>query len=508
MVHIAERKVYERVVRGKYRYRDVYTLLPVGSYKEYNYGDISVYTKGDDESFNAFMEKPYIVIQQNAQSLLITPKWTGIRAGWLVNQNESFYVYRVDRFALWAGLIPDELKDEFDLEARFKTLRLEEGYLVGSEEELREAWRRYRPDLLRRERGKGIRVKSGRIVSLSLKLLKDGVIPWTSKHVKASWKWKTDIQLRPYQREALEFWLRNGCMTLLFPFGGGKTFTAIAVISAVSDKTLIVVPSLTLVGQWVRALKKHLSGPRIGEYSGERKTEGDVIVATYQTALDKLARRKWRLLIFDEGHHYPAPSYSRLAFLDADYRLTLTGTPWREDGHSEYIYLLGGYPYGSDWNRLVKEGWIRKPPVYLHVTAAKLWTLKRLVQRLAAPLLVFCDTVALGKEAAKALGIPYVYGVHSVKKRLEMVEKHKRLIVSRVFDEGISLPELRTVIEYDMLFGSRRQEAQRAGRLLHSVYEGTEYHIIMTPEELEKYGKRLQSLYARDFEIKLVKEGA
>lgn len=127
---------------------------------------------------------------------------------------------------------------------------------------------------------------------------------------------------------------------------------------------------------------------------------------------------------------------------------------------------------------------------------------------MAAPLLVFCDTVALGKEAEKALGIHYIYGKHSVKKRLEMVEKHKRLIVSRVFDEGISLPELRTVVEYDMLFGSRRQEAQRAGRLLHSVYEGTEYHIIMTPEELERYGKRLQSLYARDFEIKLVKEGA
>jgi len=80
MVKVAERKVYERVIRGRYRYRDVYTLLPVGSYKEYNYGDISVYTKGDDESFNAFMEKPYIVIQQNDQSLLITPKWTGIRA--------------------------------------------------------------------------------------------------------------------------------------------------------------------------------------------------------------------------------------------------------------------------------------------------------------------------------------------------------------------------------------------------------------------------------------------
>ena len=92
-----------------------------------------------------------------------------------------------------------------------------------------------------------------------------------------------------------------------------------------------------------------------------------------------------------------------------------------------------------------------------------------------------------------------------MKKRLEMVEKHPKLIVSRVFDEGVSLPDLRAVIEYDFLGGSRRQEAQRAGRLLHSVYEGTEYHIIMTPEELEKYGKRLQSLYARDFEIKILR---
>jgi len=168
---VIERNVVEvRPKPGKpYSYRRVYTDLKPGPVTEYSYGDTSVFTR--DGAFKDFADKPYIVIQQKDHALLVTPKWTGIRAGWLVTQNESFYVFRVDRFALWAGLVPPELREEFGLEARFKTLRLEGSYLVGSEEELREAWRRYRSDLLRRERGKGIRVKSGRRCARSLSWL-------------------------------------------------------------------------------------------------------------------------------------------------------------------------------------------------------------------------------------------------------------------------------------------------------------------------------------------------
>lgn len=505
-MRVVDRRVEE--VRPKpnkpYAYRRVYTSLEPGGVKEYFYGETSIFSR--DEAFKRFAEKPYVVIQEKDHALLITPKWTGIRAGWLVFQNESFYVYRVDRFALWAGLVAEELRSEFDLEPKFKTLKLQGEYLTGSEEELEKAWRLYRSDLLRREDGLGIRVKAGRFVSLALKLLKDGVIPWAVREVKMDMKWQTDIRLRPYQQEALEFWLRHGNMTLLFPFGAGKTYMAVVAIALLSRPTLIVVPTLTLVRQWVDMLKAHLKGPRIGEYSGERKLDGEVVVATYQTALEKLSKRRWGLLVFDEAHHYPAPTYSRLAYIDADYRLSLTATPWREDGHSEYIYLLGGYPYGSDWNRLVEEGWIRKPPVYLHVSTGKFWVLKRLVEKSHGRLLVYCDSIRLGRELSRALNIPYVYGEYSTAKRLEMVEKHEKLIVSRVFDEGVDIPDLKTIVEYDFQWGSRRQEAQRCGRILHSVYTGTEYHIVMTPEELEKYGRRLQSLYARDFDVRVIEE--
>jgi len=87
-----------------------------------------------------------------------------------------------------------------------------------------------------------------------------------------------------------------------------------------------------------------------------------------------------------------------------------------------------------------------------------------------------------------------------------MLLKYDKLICSRIFDEGISLPDLRSVIEYDFLGKSRRQELQRATRLCHSRYTGLQYHILMSPVEFEKYKRRLYALYSRGFDIKVEKD--
>jgi len=111
--------------------------------------------------------------------------------------------------------------------------------------------------------------------------------------------------------------------------------------------------------------------------------------------------------------------------------------------------------------------------------------------------------IRLGEEASRILGIPYVHGMHSMKRRMELARKNQRLICSRIFDEGIDLPDLAGVIELDFLFGSRRQELQRAGRLMHSTHEGLAYHILMSPDEYEAYQKRLYGLYAKSFKIQV-----
>lgn len=114
---------------------------------------------------------------------------------------------------------------------------------------------------------------------------------------------------------------------------------------------------------------------------------------------------------------------------------------------------------------------------------------------------IFCDTIELGKAIAKKFGIPYIYG--ATDNRLVGIEDNKVVCISRVGDLGVSVKDLQRIIEVDFLFGSRQQELQRTGRLMHS--EDAERHdIIMTDGEFDKYGKRLWALQEKGFTVKIV----
>ena len=335
-----------------------------------------------------------------------------------------------------------------------------------------------------------------------------------------SWKWLTDIKLRPYQQEAMDFFIIHGAMTLVYPFGAGKTLFGVQAISCISDRTLVVVPSVSHIAVWQKYIQEHLlkkdnnnsnnTKPRIAlMYGGASRKDtakyADIIISTYESALTYLTNERFKLLIFDECHHFPANTYSRLAFLDADYRLGLSGSPDREDGRSELIYVLSGYPYGSDWDRLFEERWVKKPTIDLHITPMKLSFLQSLLQTLKGNTVVFCDSLAMGEEASRLTGVPFIYGEHSLKERIETLNKHQRFICSRIFDEGMDMPDVKNIIELDFLGGSRRQQLQRVGRLMHSLVDGVEYHLLMSPEELQKYERRLYGLYSRQFKVNVVK---
>lgn len=108
----------------------------------------------------------------------VSPKWTGFKAGWLESQTEAYYIFRVDRYAAWSGLVPAELKKDLDLSPRYRSVRIENDYLVGDKSDLEDAWMRYRNDLVRKEKDVGIRIKSAvsSRFNLASNLVIDGVI--------------------------------------------------------------------------------------------------------------------------------------------------------------------------------------------------------------------------------------------------------------------------------------------------------------------------------------------
>ena len=211
-------------------------------------------------------------------------------------------------------------------------------------------------------------------------------------------------------------------------------------------------------------------------------------------------------ILVSNCHHLPAQTFMRLSTIPTKYRLGLTGSPYREDGHINYIMALTGYPHGLSWDKFVIEGIITLAQVQVHVVKKdryKLSILDALLQRDLGKTLIFCDSLDLGESIGKKYSIPWIYG--ATKDRMDKIQRNERVVISRVGDEGISIPELDTVIEVDFLGGSRAQALQRVGRLQHRILDAAKepavHHILMTEEEVEKYGKRVLAYYDKGYKV-------
>jgi DNA excision repair protein ERCC-3 len=476
--------------------------------------DVSERARAADE----WAHRPYVVLpQEDGSALVIVPAWLDLQVGWLMNDTGSHRIYRVDHYALWAGLVPEEFSDLVELPKL--SLVISGDHLVGPEADMERAWERYREFLLRRD-DKGIRIKEGGRWSLLLALVRDGVLPFIPTPVEVRNKWGTvGLELRDYQRDAFEQFLRTGAVTVTWPPGAGKTTFSVACIAAVSGKTLVVVPSVSILKRWADELRRWIpSGPRISLlYSGSNGSKAaDVIISTYQTALKRFvgSGQEFELLIVDEAHHLPADTFSKLATIKARYRIALTASPFREDGRTELIYALGGFPVATRWEELVRRGFVARPEVVVYVTNYKLQALnlvmkKALGERKDGTVIVYCDYIDEGRQVAAFLenalriDVPFIYGETTLRDRYELLEKHRVIVATRVFDEGMDIPDLAASVEYSFLFGSRRQELQRAGRLMHSLLKGVRHYVIMTPEEYESYRKRFLPLIGRGIGVRV-----
>ena len=254
-------------------------------------------------------------------------------------------------------------------------------------------------------------------------------------------------------------------------------------------------PSSTLKQQWNNRIENFC------QHSKEWEVQTYQYITQYH--LDEYQDADIALTIYDESHHLPANSFSKLAMINTKHRMGLSASPYREDGRTDYIFALTGYPVGLKWWELIKLGVVEEPDinVYLYSTQhRKQEDVAQVIAERTGKLLVFCDAIQKGKQLSRKLGVPFVHG--QTRNRIKTFEENRVVIGSRVADEGLSMDDLECVIEYDFHGGSRRQEAQRVGRVMHGSGEG-EHVIMMTDEEYGRYGSRLYSLEEQGFNIRI-----
>ncbi|MBI5160915.1 MAG: DEAD/DEAH box helicase [Micrococcales bacterium] len=322
--------------------------------------------------------------------------------------------------------------------------------------------------------------------------------------------------LRPYQHEAVDLFFDGGSGVVVLPCGAGKTLVGAAAMARADTTTLILVTNTVSARQWKAELLKRTSllEDEIGEYSGQVKQIRPVTIATYQilTARRKggyahlalLDAKDWGLIVYDEVHLLPAPVFKLTADLQARRRLGLTATLVREDGRESDVFsLIGPKRYDAPWKQIEAQGYISPASCFevrvdlpqderleyaasadderyrLAATApAKLGVVKDLVARHAGErILVIGQYLDQIDELADALGAPRLTGATPIEERERLYQEFrdgttKLLVVSKVANFSVDLPEATVAIQVSGSFGSRQEEAQRLGRLLRPKESG------------------------------------
>jgi DNA excision repair protein ERCC-3 len=338
-----------------------------------------------------------------------------------------------------------------------------------------------------------------------------------------------DLELRPYQHDWVGSFMETRSGILVGPPGSGKTVAAMGILARVEGETLVLVPSRDLAGQWREELLAHtsLEPDQVGEYHGGAKEVRPVTIATYQTAgMDRhrelFDRREWGLIIYDEVHHIPSTVFRRSADLQSRHRLGLSSTPVREDDREQEIFTLVGPPIGTDWDALFEAGYVAEPTVEIRYVPwldddarneyvgseghdrrqlaasnpAKLEEIEQLRRRHPEPkALVFVDYLDQGEAIAARLDVPFVSGEMPHPQRQRHFQafrngEQRTLVVSRVGDEGIDLPDAELAIVASGLGGSRRQGAQRAGRTMRPTGRARMFVLATRGTREEDFARR------------------
>ena len=334
--------------------------------------------------------------------------------------------------------------------------------------------------------------------------------------------------LRDYQEYATDAFWSGGSGVVVLPCGAGKTIVGAAAMAKAQSTTLILVTNTVAGRQWRDELLRRttLSPNDIGEYSGEKKEIKPITIATYQVvtrktkgeyrALELFDSRDWGLIIYDEVHLLPAPVFRMTSDLQSRRRLGLTATLVREDGREGDVFsLIGPKRYDAPWKELEMAGYIATAECIevrvdmdpeermLYATAqprdryriaaqasAKLRAVDKILASHDQQALIIGGYVDQLRELGEHLDAPVIDGTTSTAKREKLFQQFRKgvlsiLVVSKVANFSIDLPEAALAIQVSGTFGSRQEEAQRLGRLLRPKETAALFYTLVTRDSLD-----------------------
>jgi len=356
------------------------------------------------------------------------------------------------------------------------------------------------------------------------------------------------FHLRDYQKEAVAAFyqagrVQGGSGVIVLPCGAGKTLVGMAAMTAVQSNTLVLTSSLTSVRQWRRELldKTTLPADAIAEYSGESKQTAPVTLATYQILSYRSSKdgefphfqlfsaRSWGLIIYDEVHLLPAPIFRITAELQARRRLGLTATLIREDGKEGDVFaLIGPKRYDVPWRELEGQGFIAaaecteiRVPQDTERQMEYALAEKRHQFRIAAEnprkyevvqsllhqqaghrILIIGEYLDQLKQIAEITGLPVVTGKTTQSERDRLYEEFRSgkisgLVLSRVGNFALDLPDADVLIQVSGKYGSRQEEAQRLGRVLRPKADGgsAQFYSLVSLRTCEEDFARHRQLF-------------
>lgn len=356
------------------------------------------------------------------------------------------------------------------------------------------------------------------------------------------------FEIRGYQKNAAQALVGNkgpgtGFGTIVLPCGAGKTIVGMTVMDLLKTSTLIITTNISAVHQWIQELKdkSNLTDEQIAEYTGENKTLAPVTVATYQILTWRpekdgpyphfsiFTKRKWGLIIYDEVHMLPAPVFRVVAELQAVRRVGLTATLVREDGCEGYVFsLVGPKRYDVPWKELEKAHWIataecievrldlpesqeieyavasaREKHKLASVNEIKNIVTQKIIARYPDDkILVIGQYLDQLNTIAKELNAPIITGKTPNVERDQIYKSFREgkihvLVVSKVANFAIDLPDASIAIQISGTFGSRQEEAQRLGRILRPKERTSRFFTLITRNTVEEdFGSNRQKFLA------------
>ncbi len=366
------------------------------------------------------------------------------------------------------------------------------------------------------------------------------------------------LEIREYQKGAAHALVGDrgpgtGFGTIVLPCGAGKTIVGMTIMDMLKTSTLIITTNISAVHQWIDELldKTNLTADQIAEYSGESKTIKQVTVATYQVLTwrpDKegpyphfsiFHERPWGLIIYDEVHMLPAPVFRVVADLQAVRRVGLTATLVREDGCEGYVFsLVGPKRYDVPWKELERDRWIasaecievridlpgaqeidyavagtREKHKIASMNPDKLPVVRQIIDHFPDDkILVIGQYLQQLDEIVKELGCPIITGKTPNTERDRIYNdfregKIRVLVVSKVANFAIDLPDASLAIQVSGTFGSRQEEAQRLGRILRPKERKSRFFTLITRNTVEEeFGSNRQKFLAEQgYEYKIVR---